>query len=164
MKRSVRASQVNKIIHSGRFFVQFGSFIKCQLNLDLSVQPALVLWLMFLNGYVLSSKLCFLRSMTFGCLYSKKQMFLVIVVGSSMTLQEHSSDIRNTSSFRRCSKRSIFKYFIKNIIKIQRLENWPLYHIFSSIFFKAQKYVKYVYVWKIWEYVTTMYRSGGGNK
>jgi hypothetical protein len=25
-----------------RFFVQFGSFIKIQLNLDLSVQPALV--------------------------------------------------------------------------------------------------------------------------
>jgi hypothetical protein len=43
---------------------------------------------MFLNGCVLSSKLCFLQSMTFGCLNSKKQMFLVIVVGFSMTLQE----------------------------------------------------------------------------
>jgi hypothetical protein len=31
-----------------RFFVQFGSFIKIQLNLDLFVQPALVLCLMFL--------------------------------------------------------------------------------------------------------------------
>jgi hypothetical protein len=30
----------------------------------------------------------FLRSMTFGCLTSKKQMFLVIVVGFSLTLQE----------------------------------------------------------------------------
>ncbi len=46
----------------------------------------------------------------------------------------HSSDIRNTSIFRRCSKRSIFKYLKKNIIKIQRLENWPLYQVFSSIF------------------------------
>ncbi len=70
------------------FFVQFGNFIKIQLNLDLSVQPALVFLLMFLNGCVLSSKLCFLRSMTFGCLNSKKQMFFVIVVGFSMTLQE----------------------------------------------------------------------------
>ncbi len=59
----------------------------------------------------------------------------------------HSSDIRNTSIFRRCSKRSIFKYFFKNIIKIQRLENWPLYQVFSSIFKKAQKNVKYAYVW-----------------
>jgi len=39
-------------------------------------------------GCVLSSKLCFLRSMTFGCLNSKRQIFLVIVVGFSMTLQE----------------------------------------------------------------------------
>jgi hypothetical protein len=46
----------------------------------------------------------------------------------------HSSDIRNTSIFRRCSKRSIFKYFLKNILIIQRLENWPLYQVFSSIF------------------------------
>jgi hypothetical protein len=38
---------------------------------------------------------------------------------------------------------SIFK---KNIIKIQRLENWPLYQVFSSIFLKAQKNVKYAYV------------------
>jgi hypothetical protein len=38
---------------------------------------------------------------------------------------------------------SIFK---KNIIKIQRLDNWPLYQVFSSIFLKAQKYVKYAYV------------------
>jgi hypothetical protein len=53
----------------------------------------------------------------------------------------HSSDIRNTSIFRRCSKRSIFKYFLKNIIMIQRLENWPLYQVFSSIFLKAQKNV-----------------------
>jgi len=59
----------------------------------------------------------------------------------------HSSDIRNTSIFRRCSKRSIFKFFLKNIIKIQRLENWPLYPVFSSIFFKTQKNVKYAYVW-----------------
>jgi len=59
---------------------------------------------------------------------------------------DHSSDIRNTSIFRRCSKRSIFKYFLKNIIKIQRLENWPLYQVFSSIFKKAQKNIKYVYV------------------
>jgi hypothetical protein len=59
----------------------------------------------------------------------------------------HSSDIRNTSIFWRCSKRSIFKYFKKNIIKIQRLENWPLYNVFLSIFLKAQKYVKYAYVW-----------------
>jgi len=43
---------------------------------------------MFLSGCVLSSKLCFLQLMTFGCLNSKKQMFLVIVVGFSMTLQE----------------------------------------------------------------------------
>jgi hypothetical protein len=47
---------------------------------------------------------------------------------------DHSSDIRNTSIFRSCSKRSIFKYFFKNIIMIQRLENWPLYQVFSSIF------------------------------
>jgi len=53
----------------------------------------------------------------------------------------HSSDIRNTSIFRRCSKRSIFKNFLKNIIMIQRLENWPLYQVFSSIFLKAQKNV-----------------------
>jgi hypothetical protein len=70
------------------FFVLFGSFIKTQLYLDLFVQPALLLWLMFLNGCALSSKLSFLRSMTFGCLNSKRQMFLVIVVGFSMTLQE----------------------------------------------------------------------------
>jgi hypothetical protein len=38
---------------------------------------------------------------------------------------------------------SIFK---KNIIKIQRFENWPLYKVFLSIFLKAQKYVKYAYV------------------
>jgi hypothetical protein len=43
VKRYVHASQVNKIIHSGHFFVQFGSFIKIQLNLDLSMQPALAL-------------------------------------------------------------------------------------------------------------------------
>ncbi len=49
----------------------------------------------------------------------------------------HSSDIQNTSIFRRCSKRSIFKYFKKNIIKIQRLENWPLYQVFSSILKKT---------------------------
>jgi hypothetical protein len=30
---------------------------------------------------------------------------------------------------------------------IQRLENWPLYQVFSSIFKKAQKNVKYMYVW-----------------
>jgi len=59
----------------------------------------------------------------------------------------HSSDIRNTSISQRCSKRSIFKYFKKIIIKIQRLENWPLYKVFLSIFLKAQKYVKYAYVW-----------------
>jgi hypothetical protein len=59
----------------------------------------------------------------------------------------HSSDIRNTSIFWRCSKRSIFKYFKKIIIIIQRLENWPLYQVFSSIFLKAQKNVKYAYVW-----------------
>jgi len=54
------------------------------------------------------------------------------------------------SIFRRCSKRSIFKYLKKNIIKIQRLENWPLYKVFLSIFKKAQKYVKYAYVWIEW--------------
>jgi hypothetical protein len=59
----------------------------------------------------------------------------------------HSSDIRNMSIFRRCSKRSIFKYFLKNHYIIQRLENWPLYQVFSSIFKKAQKNVKYAYVW-----------------
>jgi len=59
----------------------------------------------------------------------------------------HSSDIRNTSIFRRCSKRSIFKYLKNNIIKIQRFENWPLYQVFSIIFLKAQKNVKYAYVW-----------------
>jgi hypothetical protein len=53
----------------------------------------------------------------------------------------HSSDIRNTNIFRRCSKKSIFKYLKKNIIMIQRLENWPLYQVFSSIFKKAQKNV-----------------------
>jgi hypothetical protein len=31
------------VMFVSRFFVQFGSFIKIQLNLDLSVQPALVL-------------------------------------------------------------------------------------------------------------------------
>ncbi len=70
------------------FFVRFGSFIKTQLNLDLSMQPAPLLQLMFLSRCVLSSKLRFLQSMTFGFLNSKKQMFLVIVVGFSMTLQE----------------------------------------------------------------------------
>jgi hypothetical protein len=35
------------------------------------VQPALLLLLKFLTGWVLSSKLCFLWSMTFGCLNSK---------------------------------------------------------------------------------------------
>jgi hypothetical protein len=55
--------------------------------------------------------------------------------------KRHSSDIRNTSIFRRCSKRSIFKYFKKNIIIIQRLENWPLYQVFSSILKNAQKNV-----------------------
>jgi hypothetical protein len=34
-----------------------------------------------------------------------------------------------------------------------------LYQVFSSIFLKAQKYVKYAYVWKFWEYVTTMISS-----
>ncbi len=64
-----------------------------------------------------------------------------------LAYRNHSSDIRNTSIFRRCSKRSIFKYFKKSIIKIQRLENWPLYQVFSSIKKKAQKNVKYAYVW-----------------
>jgi hypothetical protein len=45
-------------------------------------------------------------------------------------LQKHRSDIRNSSISQRCSKRSIFKYFKKIIIKIQRLENWPLYKVF----------------------------------
>ncbi len=51
----------------------------------------------------------------------------------------HSSDIRNTSISQRCSKRSIFKYFKKIIIKIQRFENWSLYKVFLSIFFKSPK-------------------------
>ncbi len=42
----------------------------------------------------------------------------------------HRSDIWNTSISQRCSKRSIFKYLKKIIIKIQRLENWPLYKLF----------------------------------
>ncbi len=63
----------------------FGSFIKIQLNLDLFVQPALFLLLNFLSGQVLSPKLCFLQSMAFGCLNSKRQMFLVLVVEFSMT-------------------------------------------------------------------------------
>jgi hypothetical protein len=49
--------------------------------------------------------------------------------GESCTLG-HRSDIRNTSISQRCSKRSIFKYLKKIIIKIQRLENWPLYKVF----------------------------------
>jgi hypothetical protein len=36
--------------------------------------------------------------------------------------------------------------FSSIFIKIQRLENWPLYQVFSSIFLKAQKNVKYTYV------------------
>jgi uncharacterized membrane protein len=44
--------------------------------------------------------------------------------------KKHRSDIRNTSISQRCSKKSIFKYFKKIIIKIQRLENWPLYKVF----------------------------------
>jgi hypothetical protein len=43
-------------------------------------------------------------------------------------------------------KKKYFQVFKKNIIKIQRLENWPLYQVFSSIFKKAQKNVKYAYV------------------
>ncbi len=42
------------------FFVWFGSFIKIWLNLDLFVQPALLLLLKFLSGWVLSTKLFFL--------------------------------------------------------------------------------------------------------
>jgi hypothetical protein len=36
-------------------------------------------------------------------------------------------------------KKKYFQVFFKKIIKIQRLENWPLYQVFSSIFLKAQK-------------------------
>ncbi len=68
------------------FFLWFGNFIKTQLNLDLFVQPTLLLQRMFLSGYVPSSKLCFLQLMTLRCLNSKEKMFLVIVVGFSKTL------------------------------------------------------------------------------
>jgi hypothetical protein len=37
---------------------------------------------------VLSTKLFFLQSMTFGCQNSERQVVLVLVVGFSMTLQE----------------------------------------------------------------------------
>jgi hypothetical protein len=43
---------------------------------------------MFINGFILSLKQCFLQSMTSGCLNSKRQLFLVIVVGFSMTLND----------------------------------------------------------------------------
>jgi hypothetical protein len=44
------------------------------------------------------------------------------------------------------AQKEVFSSFFFLIIKIQRLENRPLYQVFSSIFLKAQKYVKYMYV------------------
>jgi hypothetical protein len=41
--------------------------------------------------------------------------------------------------FEGAQKEVFSNIFKKNIIIIQRLENWPLYQIFSSIFLKAQK-------------------------
>ncbi len=32
------------------------------------------------------------------------------------------------------AQKEVFSSFLKNIIKIKRLENWPLYQVFSSIF------------------------------
>jgi hypothetical protein len=44
------------------------------------------------------------------------------------------------------AQKEVFSTIFLKIIKIQRLENWPLYQVFSIIFLKAQKNVKYAYV------------------
>jgi hypothetical protein len=69
-------------------------------------------------------------------------MFLCFALDFPFMSIFHSSDIRNTSIFRRCSKRSIFKYLKKNIIKIQKGRKLAFVSSIFKYFLKSPKKCK----------------------
>jgi capsule polysaccharide export protein KpsC/LpsZ len=91
---------------------------------------------------------------------------------------KHSSDIRNTRIFRRCSKRSIFKYFkiwkceyvkyvntmSKTLSKLSlscaqtQRQRWSNIFKYFQVFFKKPKKTYNTRMFELnWEYVTTMH-------